>query len=97
MAAAKQGHGHARALQPGGQAGGIGRAQPLSASDRAIAEKLAPVLVARGLFLVGLDVIGRTLTEINVTSPTCFREIADQTGFDVGGLFIERLMQRIGQ
>lgn len=78
-------------------AGGTGRAQPLSASDRAIAEKLAPILAARGLFLVGLDVIGSTLTEINVTSPTCFREIGDQTGFDVGGLFIERLVQRIGQ
>ena len=78
-------------------AGGTGRAQPLSNSDKAIAEKLAPVLAARGLFLVGLDVIGSTLTEINVTSPTCFREIGDQTGFDVGGLFIERLVQRIGQ
>ena len=72
-------------------AGGTGRAQPLSARDREIAETLAPVLSARGLFLVGLDVIGDNLTEINVTSPTCFREIADQTGFDVAGLFIARL------
>lgn len=72
-------------------AGGTGRAQPLSARDREIAETLAPVLTARGLFLVGLDVIGDNLTEINVTSPTCFREIADQTGFDVAGMFIERL------
>jgi glutathione synthase len=72
-------------------AGGTGRAQPISARDREIAETVAPILSARGLFLVGLDVIGDTLTEINVTSPTCFREIADQTGFDVAGLFMSRL------
>ena len=72
-------------------AGGTGRAQPLSPRDREIAEILAPILLSRGLFLVGLDVIGDCLTEINVTSPTCFREIADQTGFDVAGLFIARL------
>jgi glutathione synthase len=72
-------------------AGGTGHAQPLSARDREIAESLAPVLLSRGLFLVGLDVIGDNLTEINVTSPTCFREIADQTGFDVAALFVTRL------
>ena len=72
-------------------AGGTGRAQPLSPRDREIAQTLAPILFARGLFLVGLDVIGDCLTEINVTSPTCFREIAEQTGFDVAGLFVERL------
>jgi len=72
-------------------AGGTGRAQPLSMRDREIAESLAPVLHARGLFLVGLDVIGDCLTEINVTSPTCFREIMDQTGFDVAGLFVRQL------
>ena len=72
-------------------AGGTARAQPLSARDRAIGEQLAPVLLARGLFVVGLDVIGDSLTEINVTSPTCFREIADQAGFDVGALFVSRL------
>lgn len=76
-------------------AGGTGVARPLSETDRAIAEQLAPTLAARGLFLVGLDVIGRSLTEINVTSPTCFREITDQTGFDVGGLFIARLAKRL--
>lgn len=63
-------------------AGGRGVAQPLSARDRQIAETLAPVLAARGLLLVGLDVIGDWLTEINVTSPTCMVEIAEQTGFD---------------
>jgi glutathione synthase len=78
-------------------AGGTGVAQPLSARDREIAEQLAPILLARGLFLVGLDVIGDNLTEINVTSPTCFREIADQTGFDVADLFIRRLEELIAQ
>jgi glutathione synthase len=76
-------------------AGGTGRAQPLSARDREIAEALAPVLHARGLFLVGLDVIGDCLTEINVTSPTCFREIVEQTGFDVAGLFVESLERAV--
>ena len=72
-------------------AGGKGVAQPISASDRAIAEALGPVLAARGLLLVGLDVIGDKLTEINVTSPTCFQEITDQTGFDVPAMFIDAL------
>jgi len=72
-------------------AGGKGVAQPLSDADRAIAEALGPVLAARGLLLVGLDVIGSSLTEINVTSPTCFQEITEQTGFDVPAMFLEAL------
>jgi glutathione synthase len=72
-------------------AGGKGVAQPLTDADRAIAEALGPVLAARGLLLVGLDVIGDRLTEINVTSPTCFAEIAEQTGFDVAAMFIDAL------
>jgi glutathione synthase len=76
-------------------AGGTGRAQPLSARDREIAETLAPRLHARGLFLVGLDVIGDSLTEVNVTSPTCFREIAEQAGFDVAAMFVEALEREI--
>ena len=72
-------------------AGGIGVAQPLTERDRFIAESLGPVLHARGLLLVGLDVIGDSLTEINVTSPTCFQEIFDQTGFDVAAMFIDAL------
>jgi glutathione synthase len=76
-------------------AGGRGVAQPLSAHDRAIAEAVGPTLAARGLLLVGLDVIGEHLTEVNVTSPTCFREIQDQTGFDVAGAFIESLEKKI--
>ena len=71
--------------------GGKGVAQPLSDSDRAIAESLGPILAARGLLLVGLDVIGDSLTEINVTSPTCFQEITDQTGFDVAAMFVDTL------
>jgi glutathione synthase len=72
-------------------AGGIGVAQPLSARDREIGEALAPVLLQRGLLLVGIDVIGGYLTEVNVTSPTCFQEIRQQTGFDVAGMFMDAL------
>ena len=72
-------------------AGGKGVAQAISARDREIAEALGPVLAARGLLLVGLDVIGDCLTEVNVTSPTCFQEIFDQTGFDVAAMFIDAL------
>src|SRR6266481_4405865 len=70
-------------------AGGTGVAKPLSRRDQEIANALGPELARQGLFLVGLDVIGDWLTEINVTSPTCFREISDQTGFDVAGMFLD--------
>ncbi|MBL8307256.1 MAG: glutathione synthase [Rubrivivax sp.] len=76
-------------------AGGKGVAQPLTPRDREIAEALGPVLAARGLLLVGLDVIGDCLTEINVTSPTCFAEITAQTGFDVARRFIDALEQAL--
>ncbi|MCA0244743.1 MAG: glutathione synthase [Proteobacteria bacterium] len=72
-------------------AGGKGVAQALSDADRRIAEALGPTLAARGLLLVGLDVIGDKLTEINVTSPTCFQEIMQQTSFDVAAMFIDAL------
>ena len=72
-------------------AGGLGVAQPLNAADRAVAEAIGPVLAARGLLLVGLDIIGTSLTEINVTSPTCFQEITDQTGFNVPAMFMDAL------
>lgn len=72
-------------------AGGKGVAQPLSESDWAIARAIAPRLAARGLLLVGLDVIGDKVTEINVTSPTCFQEIQQQTGFDVPAMFVDAL------
>jgi glutathione synthase len=72
-------------------AGGTGVARPLTDGDRAIAAALGPTLAARGLLLVGLDVIGAHLTEVNVTSPTCFVEITQQTGFNVAGMFIDAL------
>ena len=72
-------------------AGGKGVAQELSARDREIGETLGPVLAARGLLLAGVDVIGDSVTEINVTSPTCFQEIFDQTGFDVASMFVDAL------
>ncbi|MHB1245268.1 MAG: glutathione synthase [Sulfuriferula sp.] len=75
-------------------AGGRGVAQPLSERDREIAQTIAPVLRDLGLFLVGLDVIGDYLTEINVTSPTGFQEITQQTGFNVAGMFIDALERR---
>jgi glutathione synthase len=73
-------------------AGGTGVAQPLSARDLEIAGALGPELARRGLLLVGLDVIGDYLTEVNVTSPTGFVEIANQTGFDVAGRFADALI-----
>ncbi len=76
-------------------AGGKGVARPLSARDREIAEILGPVLRARGLLLVGVDVIGDCVTEINVTSPTCFQEIYDQTGCDVAALYIDALEEAV--
>lgn len=72
-------------------AGGRGEARELSARDREIAEAVGPELRRRGILLAGLDVIGDYLTEINVTSPTCFREIMDQTGCNVAGLYIDAL------
>ena len=72
-------------------AGGKGVAQPITDNDRSIAEAIGPILAARGLLLIGLDVIGTSVTEINVTSPTCFQEIFDQTGCDVAAIFIDAL------
>ena len=72
-------------------AGGKGVAQAISSRDQEIAEAIGPVLAQRGLLLIGLDVIGENLTEINVTSPTCFQEIFDQTCCDVAALFIDAL------
>jgi glutathione synthase len=72
-------------------AGGKGVSQPLTERDREIAETIGPRLAQRGLLLIGIDVIGDCLTEINVTSPTCFQEITQQTGFDVPAMFIDAL------
>jgi glutathione synthase len=78
-------------------AGGIGVAQPLTERDYEIANALGPVLAARGLLLVGLDVIGDFLTEVNVTSPTCFQEITQQTGFPVAAMFIDAVEAAVAQ
>ncbi|AUN96047.1 glutathione synthase [Pseudazoarcus pumilus] len=74
-------------------AGGRGVAMPLTGREREIAEHLAPILWQRGLMVVGLDLIGGHLTEINVTSPTCFVEIEDQSDFQVAALFVDKLEQ----
>ncbi len=72
-------------------AGGTGVARELTPRDREIAAALGPELHAQGLLLVGLDVIGDYLTEVNVTSPTCFQEITEQTGFNVAGMMLDAL------
>jgi len=95
-------HSLARLARPGETranlaTGGRGVAQPLNAREKEIAAALGPVLASRGLLLVGLDVIGDYLTEVNVTSPTCFREIQDQTGFDVSGMFLDALETELTQ
>ena len=72
-------------------AGGKGVAMPLTEGEKRVAEKLAPILNQRGLFLVGLDLIGGYLTEINVTSPTCFVEITDQSDFNVPQFWLATL------
>src|SRR5690554_1838331 len=76
-------------------AGGSGVTQPLSDENRAIAEKIGPILKEKGLYFVGLDVIGNNLTEINVTSPTCVREISRDSGIDVAGQLIECLLGKL--
>ncbi len=74
--------------------GARGVAQPLTPRHKEIAQALGPALARRGLLLVGLDVIGDYLTEVNVTSPTGFREIQDQAGFDVSGMFLDALEKK---
>ena len=72
-------------------AGGSGRVQPLSERDFWIASTVGPTLKERGLYFVGLDVIGDYLTEINVTSPTCLREIEAETGLDIAGKLLDAI------
>lgn len=74
-------------------AGATGVVKPLTERDRWICSQLAPSLMARGLYFVGIDVIGDYLTEINVTSPTCIREIEAETGLDIAGDYLRRLAQ----
>jgi len=77
-------------------AGGRGEARPLSESDRRIAEAVGPELVRRGMLFVGLDIIGDKLTEINVTSPTCIREIDAQCGTRIAACLFERIEASCG-
>ena len=76
-------------------AGATGVARELSPRDREIAGALGPQLQKEGLLLVGLDVIGDWLTEVNVTSPTCFQEITEQSGFNVPGMFMDALEREV--
>lgn len=75
-------------------AGGRGEGRPLTARDRWICEQVAPALIEKGLIFVGLDVIGDYLTEINVTSPTCIRELDDQFGLDIAGQLMDAIAVR---
>ncbi|MDB2448934.1 glutathione synthase [bacterium] len=77
-------------------AGGTGRAQPLSERDRAIAARVGPELKKRGLIFVGLDVIGDYLTEINVTSPTCIREIDAAFDTNIAGKLMDVIAAKRG-
>lgn len=76
-------------------AGGKGIAVPLSDRDREIAETIGPVLVEKGVFFAGIDVIGDWVTEINVTSPTCARELNAQVGLDIGGQFMDVIAENL--
>lgn len=76
-------------------AGGRGVTQPLSDSDRALAERVATAFTSQGLFLMGIDIIGDRLTEINVTSPTCFVEITQDSGWPVAEVFAQALERRV--
>lgn len=78
-------------------AGGRGVAQPLSDSDRHIAATVGPELRKRGLLFVGLDVIGEHLTEINVTSPTCIREIDAEYDTDIAGQLMQAIEKQLQQ
>lgn len=78
-------------------AGGRGEARPLSDRDRWICERVAPTLRAKQLLFVGLDIIGDYLTEINVTSPTCIREIDAAYGTDIGAMLIDCISDKLDQ
>ena len=76
-------------------AGAVGKGVPLGQRERWICDQVAPQLKARGLLFVGLDVIGDYLTEINVTSPTCIRELDDQFGLDIGGQLMDVIRNKL--
>lgn len=76
-------------------AGGTGVAVPLSDRDREIAETIGPELVKKGVIFAGVDVIGDWVTEINVTSPTCARELDEQCNLDIGSQFMDAIEKRL--
>lgn len=76
-------------------AGGTGKARALTERDRWIVSQIRDDLLARGLHFVGVDVIGDYLTEINVTSPTCIRELDQQCGLDIAGQFMDALAAKL--
>ncbi len=76
-------------------AGATGVGQPLSDRDRYLCEQIAPTLKAKGLMFVGLDVIGDYITEINVTSPTCIRELDEQFGLNIAGTLFDEIEQAL--
>ena len=78
-------------------AGGRGEGRELTARDREICARVAPVIKAKGLMFVGLDVIGDYLTEINVTSPTCIRELDAAFGIDIAGMLLDAVERRLSQ
>jgi glutathione synthase len=78
-------------------AGGTGVSRELTDRDRWLIGQVQPMIRDKGLMFVGLDVIGDYITEINVTSPTCVREIDDQRGTDIGGLLMEAIRRRIDE
>ena len=75
-------------------AGGRGEARELTDRDHWLIEQVKPAILEKGLIFVGLDVIGDYITEINVTSPTCVREIDAQRGTDIGGQLMEAIARR---
>lgn len=78
-------------------AGGTGISRELTARDYWLIEQVQPMIREKGLMFVGLDVIGDYITEINVTSPTCVREIDDQRGTDIAGLLMDAIERRLAQ
>lgn len=78
-------------------AGATGVGQPLSARDRYLCEQIAPTLREKGLMFVGLDVIGDYITEINVTSPTCIRELDTQFNLNIAGVLFDAIEQKLDQ
>ena len=78
-------------------AGGTGRPQPISESDKRLAETIAPLLVEKGLLFVGLDVIGDRITEINVTSPTCVREIERAYDINIMAALFDAIEAKLAQ